>query len=65
MHHKPVVIDVRSQLRNSMPTQYVRVQSPGQQKPAIVPVLGQNTYPKPMLKDENVVQKSLEKSWRT
>ena len=65
VHHEPVVIDVRSQLRKSMPTQYVRIQSPGQHKPAVVPVMGQHTYEKPAVKDDNVVRKSLEKSWRT
>lgn len=67
VHHEPVVIDVRSQLRNSMPKQYVRMQSSGQHKPEVVPVLGQHTYTKPTSprKDEDTVRKSLEKSWRT
>jgi len=67
VHHEPVVIDVRSQLRNSMPKQYVRMQSAGQHKPEVVSVLGQHTYTKPTStpKEENIVRKSLEKSWRT
>ena len=65
VHREPVVVDVRSQLRSSLPPQYVRMPSPGQHRSAVAPILGQHTLLKPTPRDDTDVRKSQEKAWRT
>jgi hypothetical protein len=62
----PVVIDVRDQLRSSLPAPFVRMRLPGQRDAEVVPILGQQYFASPVLKGDNIVRTSAEKpAWKT
>ena len=63
---EPVVIDVRDQLRSSLPAPLVQMRLPGQRDAEVVPVLGQQYFASPVSRSDNLVRTSEEKpAWKT